>query len=83
LTTVGDVIKNLRKSRDLSQAQLARESDVELGTLQGYEQNRFIPTLHKVSQIERALHVPYGTIIRKLLKEKNHGKTKHEKRKKK
>ena len=76
MVTIGDVIKQLREKAGFSQSVLARKAGIELGTLQGYEQDRFGPRMIKAAQLENALGVPPGTIVKTLLKErKKHGET--------
>lgn len=48
-------IKRLRKRAGLSQMQLAEMSGLSIGTIQGYEQGRYLPRADSIKKIADAL----------------------------
>jgi transcriptional regulator with XRE-family HTH domain len=61
--TIGNNIRALRKSRDVSMAELARSSDVAKGTLSQLERGLGNPTLSTILSIAKALGVTVGELL--------------------
>jgi len=53
----GRRVKRLRQAANLSQAELAEQAGVPIGTLRNWEQGRRVPLLDNAAQIAKALGV--------------------------
>lgn len=60
---MGQMLQKLRKSFGKSQADLARESGVPIGTIQGWEQDRREPLLGTAARVARALGVSIDALV--------------------
>lgn len=54
---IGERIKELRKSKGVSQKELAQKAGLSIGSIQGYEQGRYNPKLEAIAKIAGALGV--------------------------
>lgn len=54
---IGERIKELRKSKGVSQKELAQKTGLSIGSIQGYEQGRYNPKLEVIVKIAGALGV--------------------------
>ena len=54
---IGERIKELRKSKGVSQKELAQKTGLSIGSIQGYEQGRYNPKLEAIAKIADALEV--------------------------
>lgn len=54
---IGERIKELRKSKKVSQKELAQKAGLSIGSIQGYEQGRYNPKLEAIAKIAGALGV--------------------------
>lgn len=54
---IGERIKELRKSKGVSQKELAQKTGLSIGSIQGYEQGRYNPKLEAIVKIAGALGV--------------------------
>lgn len=52
---IGEKIKELRKSKGISQKELAQKTGLSIGSIQGYEQGRYNPKLEAIAKIADAL----------------------------
>lgn len=55
-STIGETIKKIRKEKGLTQEELAKQAELSLGAIQGYEQNRYKPKFEQLQKIAVALH---------------------------
>lgn len=55
-STIGEAIKKIRKEKGLTQEELAKQTGISLGAIQGYEQNRYKPKFEQLQKIAIALH---------------------------
>ena len=53
---IGSKIKELRIKRSVTQKELAKQTGISLGAIQGYEQNRYKPKFEQLQKIAVALH---------------------------
>ncbi len=61
--TIGQRIQRLRQAAGLSQAALAKESRVPIGTLRNWEQDRRIPALDAAASLARVLRVSLDEMV--------------------
>lgn len=54
---IGERIKELRKSKGVSQKELAQKAGLSIGSIQGYEQGRYNPKLEAIAKIAGTLGV--------------------------
>lgn len=54
---ISETIKLYRKSAGLTQKGLADKTGLSIGTIQGYEQGKYIPKIENIEKIARALNV--------------------------
>lgn len=66
---IGERIKELRKSKKVSQKELAQKTGLSIGSIQGYEQGRYNPKLEAIVKIAGALGVDLKVFYDDLLKE--------------
>ena len=57
-------LRQLRKERGITQAELARVSGLSLGAIRDYEQGRRDPLLSKAAQLATALNVFVDELVR-------------------
>lgn len=61
--TEGDLIKHARKSKGLTQKQLAEKTGLATVTIQQYERNLREPRLENIKKIALALNVPTDSLL--------------------
>lgn len=66
---IGERIKELRKSKGVSQKELAQKTGLSIGSIQGYEQGRYNPKLEAIVKIAGALGVDLKVFYDVLSKE--------------
>ena len=66
---IGERIKELRKSKKVSQKELAQKTGLSIGSIQGYEQGRYNPKLEAIVKIAGALGVDLKVFYDVLSKE--------------
>lgn len=66
---IGERIKELRKSKKVSQKELAQKTGLSIGSIQGYEQGRYNPKLEAIVKIAGALGVDLKVFYDDLSKE--------------
>lgn len=66
---IGERIKELRKSKKVSQKELAQKTGLSIGSIQGYEQGRYNPKLEAIVKITGALGVDLKVFYDDLSKE--------------
>jgi transcriptional regulator with XRE-family HTH domain len=64
LRAIGANVTRLRKSRGMTQAQLAEAIDVETNFLQKIEYGTGVPSLSTVARLARVLRVPAAALFR-------------------
>lgn len=64
---IGERIKELRKSKKVSQKELAQKTGLSIGSIQGYEQGRYNPKLEAIAKIADALEVELDNFYNVLL----------------
>lgn len=62
-TTLGDRITALRKQKNLSQTDLAKEPDVSREALSKYERNEIAPSVHVAARMAETLGVTLDYLI--------------------
>lgn len=62
-STIGEAIKEIRKEKGLTQEELAKQTGLSLGSIQGYEQNRYKPKFEQLEKIATALHCNAGELL--------------------
>ena len=63
MNTLGERLRELRRSKSLTQAQLAEKIGVGKTTITGYEQNNREPNVLNIIKIAQALDVSCGELI--------------------
>jgi transcriptional regulator with XRE-family HTH domain len=61
--TMGQKLQRLRRAAGMSQSQLAQASDVPLGTLRNWEQDRRSPLLDTAGRVARTLGVSLDELL--------------------
>ena len=56
-------LKQLRKKAKLTQKQLAEKCELNIGTIQGYEQGRYEPKYDAYKKLSEALHVDISDLM--------------------
>lgn len=59
----GEILKNLRKSRKLTQKQLAEKLNVTEGTISKYEKGTVYPPFDSIRSLSAILNVPVDTLL--------------------
>lgn len=54
--SIGQNIKRYRKQAQMSQIELAKASGLSIGTIQGYEQGRYVPKIDNIKKLADALN---------------------------
>lgn len=62
--TVGELLKDRREARGMTQAGLAAKSGIPIGTLRNYEQGIRVPTLAAAAKLAKALGIPLDQFAR-------------------
>lgn len=60
--SIAENISFLRKQMGMSQKELAKESELSLGSIQGYEQGRYVPKHENLKKIAEALNTTLGAL---------------------
>lgn len=63
MSIVSENIKEIRKTLGMTQKQLAKETGLSIGTIQGYEQGRYEPKIEALTALITALGCTYDDII--------------------
>lgn len=58
-----EILKEHRKKTGLSQKELAKKTGLSIGTIQGYEQGKYLPKLENLKKIADALSVPLSIFL--------------------
>lgn len=59
----GDIIRKLRKSRNLNQVQLARALDVSKQTVSNWENNNILPSIDMLTKISKYFSIPTDYLL--------------------
>lgn len=65
VTSIGDVIAELREERDISATQLSAMTDIPLQRVQEFEFSSAVPTIEELSKLAAALRVPVSAFYDK------------------
>ena len=65
VTSIGDVIAELRDERDISATQLSAMTDIPLQRVQEFEFSSAVPTIEELSKLAAALRVPVSAFYDK------------------
>jgi transcriptional regulator with XRE-family HTH domain len=63
MASFGEKLKGAREAAGLTQAQLADQSGIPLGTIREYEQNKREPLVSKAGKLAHALKQPMETLL--------------------
>jgi len=63
MASFGEKLKGAREAAGLTQAQLAEQSGIPLGTIREYEQNKREPLVSKAGKLARALRQPIEALL--------------------
>lgn len=58
-----EVIKLARKKAGFSQKKLAEKTGLSIATIQGYEQEKYLPKIENLTKIANALDVPLSELV--------------------
>lgn len=60
-----DVLKEYRKKSGFSQKELAKKTGLSIGTIQGYEQGKYLPKIENLKKIADALSIALSVFLDK------------------